>query len=364
MSLAIVCTARPSYSKLRPVIRALVTRDVLPTLYMTSGTLLHRFGRVLEQAQAEFPYLRIVPVFSEYDGYTVETSAKSTASLLASLSDAFTWEKPDLVLVNHDRREVLAAAQAASYMNIPVAHIGGGEHSGNIDDKVRDAITCLADRHFPATLQAAQRVMLLTLTKDQEIQTVGCPSIDIAREAVEKGAPVTMPELGGVGPTFDLSQPFLVVLQHAETEQPEEAFRQMQTTLNAVRATKVPTIVFWPGSDAGAEGAAKAIRLHQSEVHTVRTLPPDRFLKLLDGASCLIGNSSAGMREATYLGTPVVNIGQRQRNREHGPQVQHAPHDYDAIRAAITDQLTRVYPCNLLYGDGYSADRIAEALTA
>lgn len=364
MRLAIVCTARPSYSKLRPVIQACIARGINPVIYATSGALLYRFGAVVDQMKAEFG-AAVRPIYAEFDGYTLETAAKSSGALLSSLADVFSLNKPDLVLVNHDRREVLAAAQAAAYQNIPVAHIGGGERSGNIDDRVRDAITCLSTYHFTATERAAQRVEALLDGHNQyrEVCNVGCPSIDLAKRALE-APPVTLEELGGAGLPVDLSQPFILVLQHACTDDPEASFRQMQTTLNAVKSTKLPTLVIWPGTDAGADGAAKAIRLHQEHCHTVRTVPPERFLRLLRQCSVLVGNSSAGIRESAFLGTPVVNVGDRQKGRERSPNVLDAEHDFAAIRSALHTQLARPgsYAPSYLYGRGDAAARIATAM--
>lgn len=359
--IAVVCTARPSYAKLQPVIQALVDRGERPDLYLTSGALPYRFGAVVDQARRDFPGCRVVPVYAEYDGYTLTTAAKSTGSLLSSLADAFAWHRPRIVVVNHDRREVLAAAQAAAYQNIPVAHIGGGERSGNIDDRVRDAISCLADRHYTATQRAALRVE--TLTKSPSIVAAGCPTIDLARRAAD-APPVTLEEIGGAGAWIDLSRPFLLVLQHSETEDPDAAFDQMQTTLLATVRSGLPTLVVWPGADAGADGAAKAIRLHEDSLHAVRAVPPARFLRLMKQAAVLVGNSSAGIREASYLGTSVVNIGDRQRGRERCTNTWDVPHVLDSIAEAIRRQAKIHYPASTLYGDGYAAERIATDLLA
>ena len=362
--IGIVCTARPSWSKLLPVVTELVARGESPVLYMAGGALLFQFGEVVQQARALFPQLLVRETYSELAGINLVTAAKSTGGLLQSLADLFYQDQPRIVLVNHDRREVLAAAMAAAYQNIPVAHIGGGERSGNIDDAVRDAITALATYHFPATQMAAMRVYALT-GQAERIVHVGCPSIDNARAILE--APyVSAQELGGVG-TLNPLHPFLLVLQHAETEQPEAAYRQMATTLHAAQSTKLPVLVMWPGDDAGQEGAAKAIRVTVAEhpaypFHTLRTLPPPRFLRLLLQAACLVGNSSAGIREASYLGVPTVNIGDRQRGRERGPNVVDCPHEFEAIRAAILERAYRPVPKTTLYGDGTAARRMVERL--
>jgi UDP-N-acetylglucosamine 2-epimerase len=119
----------------------------------------------------------------------------------------------------------------------------------------------------------------------------------------------------------------------------------------------------WPGQDAGAGIASKALRAWQGRVHTVRSLPPSRFLRLLTQAACLIGNSSAGIREASYLGVPVVNIGTRQHGRERGPNVIDVPHDAVKIANALSWQIAHgPYPSSSLYGKGNAGQRIAEVL--
>ena len=369
--IAVVCTARPSYAKLQPVIAALIACNTRPMLYFTSGAVLTRFGRVVDQARTDFPDCPLREIYSELDGQTLVTSAKSAGGLLMALADAFAQDRPDIVLVNHDRREVLAVAQAAAYQNIPVAHIGGGERSGNIDDRVRDAVTQFSTYHFAATSAATLRVCGLRMghhERHAHIYCVGCPSVDVARQSLDD-LPVTLTEMGGAGAALDLNCPFLLVVQHSETEYPDAAFDQMMTTLNVVRATKYPAVVLWPGTDAGEEDTAKAIRVSTTQnpsypMHTKRTLPPRRFLRLLRQAICIVGNSSVGIREASFLGVPVVNIGERQRDRERGDNVLDVPHQFDAITHAIMTQTTHgPWPSSVLYGDGYASQKIASILT-
>jgi UDP-N-acetylglucosamine 2-epimerase len=165
----------------------------------------------------------------------------------------------------------------------------------------------------------------------------------------------------------DFRKPVSVVIQHPVTSEASEAHAQMAMTLNALPHDawlKTNAIVLWPGEDAGADAASKAMREHRSTfIHTVRNLPPHRFLKLLTQASVLIGNSSAGIREASYLGVPVVNIGTRQQGRERGPNVIDVPHEANAIARAIQQQIAHGrYPRCELYGRGDAGMRIAEVL--
>lgn len=364
--IAVVLTARPSYAKLQPILAALVARHADVCVVGSASALLPRYGRVVDQVRIDHPTVRVVEVPSTLEGSTLQTAAKDAGVLLQSLADVFAGLAPDLVLVNHDRYEVLAATQAAAYQNIPVAHLGGGERSGNIDDHVRDAITALACYHFPATELARYRV--LGLSGSERVWNLGCPSIDVAI-AAQADPPVTLDAIGGSGAPLDLQRPFLLVLQHSETEQPDAAYAQLTSTLVACERAGLPALVIWPGADAGSDLASKAIRVRavtaaSYPLHTVRGLPPRQFLRLLRQTTVLVGNSSAGIREAGALGVPVVNIGRRQDGRQRCGNVIDVEHDPDAITAAITYQRGKLYPMSTIYGDGAAAPKIAETLLA
>ena len=368
LRVAVILTARPSWAKLEPVCRALQARpDVELQIIACASALLERYGKVVDIVRQQ-GYDVAAEVWSTYEGATLLTSAKETGALLTELAAVLLRVRVDCVVLCADRHEVLAGAQAAAYLHLPVVHLQGGERSGSIDDRVRDAITQLADLHCVATKRARHRVYSLTGAWDTNILT-GCPSIDIAKDA-QHSEPVTCDELGGSGPPLDLAHPFLIVLQHPVTSEADQAGAQMQATLEAVGAVSLPRIVFWPGEDAGSEAMSKAIRVWKDArpdlaIHTVRSLPPARFLKLLTQSACLVGNSSAGIREASYLGVPVVNIGTRQMGRERGPNVMEVGYEAEAIRAATCEQIAHgPYPSSSLYGSGNAGARIAEVICA
>lgn len=351
--LAIVLTARPSYAKLKPVIQALIDVQESPDVYVCASALLERYGYVLAQVYVDFPFLDVIPVHSVVEGSEPVSLALSTGGLTSALATIFAIRKPRMVVVMADRHETLAVSIAAAYQNIPLAHIQGGEVSGNIDDRVRNANTTLADYHFPATRQAAKRIE--AYGGRGEVWHYGCPSLDVARIAKDH-APVTDIELGGDGPPMDLSHPFVTVLHHPTTNLSHMAYGDMMLTLEVAKTMGMPMLVFWPGQDAGQEGASKAIRAfrHFHPIRTKRTLAPERFLKLMTQTTALIGNSSVGIRECSYLGTPVFNLGDRQQGRERASNVRDGkPWDNGWVEK---------YPSSTLYGDGYAAPKIAAKL--
>ncbi len=366
----VVVTARPSYARVRTALMALRAReDVELQIIAVASTLLHRYGEVVKVMEAD-GFDITWRIHSILEGENLVTQAKSTAIGLAETATALENLRPDVVVTIADRFETIATAIAASYMNIPLAHIQGGEVTGNIDDRVRHAVTKLADLHLVASRGAADFVISMGEHPDTVFLT-GCPSIDIARKAAEN------PELpadffaryGGVGAEFDIRRtPYIVVMQHPVTTEYEQAYEQAEETLKAVSALDMHALWFWPNVDAGADATSKALRVWRErgrleKVHFFRNLPPEVFYKVLINSKAIVGNSSVAIRECAYLGVPAVNIGNRQVSRERGPNVIDVPHDAAAIRRAIERQIAHgPYPSSTLYGDGTAGEKIAEVL--
>jgi UDP-hydrolysing UDP-N-acetyl-D-glucosamine 2-epimerase len=270
-----------------------------------------------------------------------------------------------------DRYETLATAIAASYMNIPLAHVQGGEITGSIDEKVRHAVTKLADLHFVCTRAAFERVVRMG-EEPESVFFTGCPSIDLAREVLARPQMDFDPleRYGGVGPALDLSGGYIVVMQHPVTTEYAEARRHVEETLFAVRSAGLPALWFWPNVDAGSDGTSGAIRKFRelerpANIHFFKNMAPSDFLRLILHARCLVGNSSVGIRESAYLGVPVVNIGTRQGGRDRGGNVKDAGYGRVEIEDAIRERASHGrFPTDLLYGDGSAGARIADLLAA
>ena len=254
MRVAVILTARPSWAKLEPVCRALKAMpDVELQIICCASALLERYGKVVDVVRQDYPIA--AEVWSTYEGSTLLTSAKETGALLEGLSDTLARLAPDVAVVMADRHEVLAAAQAASYLHLPLVHCQGGERSGSIDDKVRDSITHLSDHHCVATEKSRYRVYGLT-GDISHIWNTGCPSIDVAKQA-RCGKLVTCDELGGVGPYVDLTDRFVVVLHHPVTNTASQFRQELETVAASVKAIGLPVVWFWPGQDAGQDAGAK-----------------------------------------------------------------------------------------------------------
>lgn len=365
----VVITARPSYARVRTAIEALRDRnDIELQIVLAASSLLERYGRVEEVIERDgfTPNWRILSIL---EGESLLSAAKSTGTGLMETATAFANLQPDVVLTIADRFETMATAIAASYQNIPLVHIQGGEVTGNIDDRVRHAVTKLSDYHLVSTKGAA--ALVISMGEDPaRVITTGCPSIDIAKAALaaEPLEADFFERFGGVGRTFDLSARFVVVLQHPVTTEYGQAFEQASATLHAVHRSGMPAIWFWPNVDAGSDGTSKAIRIFrenhpEAKFHFFRSIPPEEFNRLLAQAAAIVGNSSAAIRECAYLGTPAVNIGTRQSGRERAPNVVDSGYGQEEIAAALQQQLENGrYPPSTLYGDGRAGFRIAETI--
>lgn len=364
-----VITARPSYSRIRSALTAIVNHPELELQLVVGGSaLLDRYGEVVEQVKRD-GFSIDAEVYMVVEGANPVASAKSTGLGLVELASIFHGLEPDVVITVADRYETLATAVAASYLNIPVAHVQGGEITGSIDEKVRHAVTKLSNLHFVSTKKALERVTRM----GEEPQTVfmtGCPSIDIAAKVSQpKGLKFDpFEKYGGVGPVLDLSTGYLVVLQHPVTTEYEEARQQVTETLRAVHQLGIPTLWFWPNVDAGSDGTSGGIRAYRENtnppnIHFFKNMSPDDFLALANSSRCVVGNSSAAIRECAFLGVPAVNIGARQAGRERGKNVVDVDHDAITIRDAIRDHLINgKFPPDPMYGDGNAGGRIADLL--
>lgn len=369
--ICVVVTARPSYSRIKTAIAAIHKHPQLELqLVVAASALLDRYGTAVNYIEKDgFPIH--AKVFNVLEGENLTAQAKTTGLGILELSSVFERLAPDAVITVADRFETIATAISASYMNIPLVHIQGGEVTGNIDEKVRHAITKLADLHLVASDDAMQRVIKMGEDPSKVFNT-GCPSIDIAQEIknnkIKDFDPIK--KYGGVGSEINLKDGYLVVMQHPVTTEYTDSRKHITQTLEAVHEIDLPTLWFWPNVDAGADGTSKGIRAfrekYQSKkIHFFKNMEPLDFLQLLDNSLCLIGNSSVGIRECAYLGVPVVNIGSRQSGRERSPNINDVDYDKQSIKNAIRNQIKHgKFEANTMYGSGDSGTKIAEILAS
>ena len=366
----VVVNSRANYGRIKSFLRAAMDHpDLELQLIVGASALLYRFGSAIDIIRGDGFEPQAI-VHSVVDGETPVTMAKSVGLGTIELATHFEALKPDVVLTVADRFETIATAIAASYMNIPVAHTQGGEVTGSIDENVRHAITKLSHIHFPAT-ERAREFLLRMGERPDTIHVTGCPSIDVLVENDLALPKDIFARNKGVGADLDISKPYVMVMQHPVTTEYGEGLTQIEATLKAVDRIGrqgMQVIWLWPNADAGSDDVAKGLRVFRENndpdyLHLYRNFSPEDYARLLNNAVCMIGNSSSGLREAAYLGTPSVNIGTRQRGRDRAQNVIDAPHNAEAIYRAIERQVAHGrYPRSLMFGDGSSGKRIADIL--
>lgn len=370
--ICVVVTARPSYSRIKTALKAIQNHpDLELQLVIAASALLDRYGTAVNYIEKD-GFKISSKVYNVLEGESPMSMAKTTGLGILELSTVFNNLNPDMVITVADRFETMATAIAASYMNIPLVHVQGGEVTGNIDEKVRHAITKLADVHFAASTDAAERIIKMG-EKEDTVFVTGCPSIDLAKEVLDSNPALDFDPFeryGGVGKNMDISNGYIVVMQHPVTTEFKASRQQINETLQAIKALNMPTFFFWPNVDAGADGTSNGIRTFRElekpeNIHFFKNMEPNDFLRLLYNSKCLIGNSSVGVRECAYLGVPVINIGTRQNGRERGKNIIDVGYHKDEILAAAQQQIQHGrYAPDLIYGDGKAGDQIAALLSS
>ncbi|KAA6440974.1 UDP-N-acetylglucosamine 2-epimerase (hydrolyzing) [Dyadobacter flavalbus] len=363
--ICVVVTARASYCRIKTVLTEIRNHPALELqLVVAASALLGKYGCILDSIEKDgFCITAKISNLLDVDNYTA--AAKTTGLGIIELASLFENIKPDVVVSIGDRFETMSTATTASFMNITLAHVQGGEVTGNIDEKVRHAVTYLSDIHFAATEKAQSRIIQHG-KNPQSVFNTGCPSIDLALQV--KNASEYCDSAASERKKPDVIEKYLVVMQHSVTTELQCTRKQIQETLNAVKILNIPTYWFYPNADPGSSEIIAGIRefgekCNDHLIRFVKNFEPLHFLKLIQSSCCLIGNSSTGIREASFLGIPVVNIGSRQAGRERGSNVIDTDYDCGKIAEAVKNQLLHgPYPSENIYGSGHAGQKIASLL--
>ncbi len=356
--IAVITGTRAEYGLLRTTIRAIQRHPRLQLQLAATGMhLVRKFGSTVRQIEADgFPIAARVPMQRGTDDPLdqAEGLARGVRGIARFLQEA----ESDVVLVLGDRIEAMAGALAGVATGRIVAHVHGGDVApGDLDDALRHAITKLAHLHLTATRASMRRVLRMG-ERRAHVFLVGAPGLDeLASLLREQARP------------HQRSGNALIV-HHPCGRSAEVEARVMRDLLGAVERQGLRRLIVYPNSDRGHEGVIAAIRDHAAgsrpgEVRVFRSLPRDEFVPCLITTDALVGNSSSGIIEAPFVGTPSVNVGARQTGREPGgSSVFHADESSRSIRDALTraQRSRRRRPAFSVYGDGQAGQRIADIL--
>lgn len=291
---------------------------------------------------------------------TGATMARNIATMLSGFIDAMEADRPDVVLLLGDRGEMLAGAMAGIHLNIPVAHIAGGERSGTVDEPVRHAISKLSHLHFTSTEGARERLIRMGELAEH-IHVVGAPGVD----GLTDGPLLSRAEVMR-GHGLDPNRPFALMVYHPVLQEADDGGADAACLLDALAANGCQVLALMPNSDAGADGVRSTLLAAggSPDVVVLTHLARDAFLQAMAVADVMIGNSSSGIIEAASFGTPVLNIGRRQNLRERNANTTDLACTPEAVSDGLKQALTggRFPPANVYRADGQAGRSIARLL--
>ena len=362
-----VVTNRASFARVKTVIHSLLkSKNSKIFLLLTASSILEKFGDIRTMVK-KIGVRQIDQSYTVIEGGNNLTMAKTTGLSIIEISNYFSKISPDLVVTIGDRYETLATAISASYMNIRLAHIQGGEITGSIDESVRHAITKLAHVHFPSTLNAKKNIIKMGEDKNYVFLT-GCPSIDIVKKNKIKLNEIDALKKGGVGMKFDFNKPYLLVIFHPVTTEFGGIENQTEILANTIDDLNFNTIWLWPNVDAGTDKISKILRKFREKnklkkVTFFKNFDNDEYITILKNCSCAIGNSSSFIREGSFIGLPAVNIGSRQNKREKSKNITDVKIiSKKNIKKAVLKKLNHKFKKEILYGSGNAGIKIAKII--
>lgn len=353
--------ARADYGFLRPVLKEILTRKILDLYLIVSGMhLSKRHGFTINEIKKDgFKINAIADTFPKKD--TVYHTSLALGKGIVEFSKIFQKIKPDINVVLGDRDEMLASAIAAAHMNIPNAHIHGGDKSGSIDESNRHAITKFSHIHFAVSKNSMKRIIKMG-ENPKNVFFTGSPGID---EIINKK--ITSKVSLEKKYNFKFSGNEILLIQHPVTTQNKQVEAQICNTLNALEKIKKNIIAIAPNSDAGHRIIFQELKKfsNRNQIKIYPNLPRKDYLSMLENCNVLIGNSSSGIIEASYFDIPVIDIGIRQKDRERAQNVFNVKSEPLEIYKTIVKVMklrNKKFKKSYIYGDGSASKKIVHRL--
>lgn len=352
--IAFLTGTRADFGKIKSLFRILQENEAFDAhIFVTGMHMMETYGYTkIEIERAGFKNIHTFP------NHTSEETMDLTLAKTMQGFSAFVKEiKPDMIIVHGDRVEALAGALVGSLNNILVAHIEGGEVSGTIDELIRHSTSKMSHIHFVSNKQASKRLVQMGEIAPS-IFTIGSPDVDIMFSK-------NLPSLSEVKRYYEIPfENYGVVLFHPVTTEADNMQQYATNFKNALIKSKKNFVVIFPNNDLGSAHIL-AVYDELIKFKNFRIIPSVRFeyfLSLLKKADFIIGNSSAGIREAPYYGIPTINVGTRQENRALHSHIINVGYDQIEIVEALNGSLEKVPINKSHFGDGNSAKKFLEVL--
>ena len=363
IKILIITERRADYSRFKPILKIIKKNKQFDYVLVATGShLLKKHGRTIDEIKKDrFKVIYKIKSFSDKnkidDG---ENMVLGIGKVLMQISKIIKKEKPNLILSGFDIGANLALTIAGAHLNIPVAHIQGGEVTGSIDESIRHAMSKFSNYHFVANSDAKTRLVKMGEIK-KNIFNVGCPSLDALLSEKNIKHSIICNKFG-----LDEKEKYMIVIQHPVTTEHLNSKFQIKETIEAVKLSKIQTLFVLPNNDSGHNQIIKQIK--KSNIKWTKTLSLKEYKTLLSNSCLLIGNSSSGIHEAATFNVPVVNIGNRQNGRLKPKNVINVSHDrfeiLKKIKFCLNDKIfiKKMKKLKNPYGDGKSSTRIVDII--
>lgn len=364
--LDVVVTARPSWARVKSLVLeyAKIAGNSKLRVTLVGPALSGRYGNILE----------LIPEGVLTASHSTLRESDDLAAIALSCVDGsqsliHQWmsSRPDCVLVIADRSETLGVSTAAALMQIPLIHLQGGEISGSIDDKIRDTNSKLADLHLTTNSVTKRHLEEIGESSDL-IFEVGCPSVDLVAELINNPIEISG-QLTGVGAEIDLDSDFGIIMFHPDTLEGKQTIDWVTSLIQVIEKSSMKWFWFWPNPDHGTNLVSKTLRRNREagklqNVRFIINLPPEQFITLALKSKVMIGNSSFGIREASFIGLPVVNLGTRQSGRQRASNVVEIQEpNTKELELKVQEQTQARFLSSSIYGTGNAGKLSAKIIS-
>ena len=359
-TICVSLTNRTNYSKLKAVLVELSQYDgVVFHLVSSSSILLERYGSGYKDLEKDgFEVDKKIDCVLMNDSH--EAMAKTIGLSVIEHATYFGSRKPDLLLIVGDRYDMLAPAVAAGTMNIPIAHIQGGELSGTIDNVIRDVLTKFSSLHFVATENSMQNLIDYGIKKET-VCNYGCPAVEYITK-LDIGTsfdPARITKKFKYPIQIDKDEKYFLIMVHPDTTDENDV--DMSKVLEIISRFSLKAFIFYPNIDANNTKIVASIAKYKNndQFFMIRHMPLEDFVHTMAHCICMIGNSSSGIRESASFATPFINIGERQIGRERNENTIDIGDDYDCLESTIKSCMDLKLGTDNIYYKEDCSNRIA-----
>jgi UDP-N-acetylglucosamine 2-epimerase (hydrolysing) len=354
MKLLFITGTRADYGKIKTLLEAVINSDHHdPAIFITGMHMLSLYGSTHQEISENHRDDLLIYKFINQNMHS--TMDEILSKTVLGLSDFVKENMPDFIVIHGDRVETLAGVIVATLNNIPSIHIEGGEVSGTVDEMIRHSVSKLATFHCVSNEEAKLRLLQMGEV-EEKVSVIGSPDVDVMLGD-------SLPSLNEVKQHYGIdSERYGILLFHPVTTEVDKVNDQIQVILDGINRTNKDFVVIYPNNDLGANFIIEA---YNGLPKTVKVFPSMRFeyfLTLLKEASLIIGNSSAGVREAPYFGVPTINIGSRQNERCNALSVINIDFEVDAIEKNINDLFNYKFPLSGDFGQKGTSERFMDVL--